>query len=195
MIQLQCSQSRGSKWSLSSTHLAAELFQTPQFHKSVKEKPSPPSKPTAACMRRTNWSTFHQNTVFWKQRKQLGKICFPDLQATDRSRKTTSLKQPLDRNRNRWEMLLGSEEHHPPISSGTWDQHAFNQRVPEINWRWERDRCVAEAAVLRIDRFCSSCKCIVSKLNTNKRWLKIIAVMLCRALSRMLTKWIPSFLL
>lgn len=107
----------------------------------------------------------------------------------------TSLKQPLDRNRNRWEMLLGSEEHHPSISSGTWDQHAFNQRVHEINWRWERDRCVAEAAVLRIDRFCSSCKCIVSKLNTNKRWLKIIAVMLCRALSRMLTKWIPSFLL
>lgn len=90
-------------------------------------------------------------------------------------------------------MLVGSEEYHYSISSGTWDQHAFNQRVHEINWRWERDRCVAKVAVLRIDRFCSSCKCIISKLNTNKRWLKIIAVMLCRALSRMLTKWIPSF--
>lgn len=81
-------------------------------------------------------------------------------------------------------MLLGREEYHHSISSGTWDQHVFNQRVQEINWRWERGRCAAEVAVLRIDRFWSSCKCTISKLNTNKRRLKIIAVMLCRALKQ-----------
>lgn len=68
--------------------LLQEQFQTPQFHKCEKKKPSPPSKPIAACMRKANWSLFHQNKVFWKQRKQLGKVYFPDLQATDVSRNT-----------------------------------------------------------------------------------------------------------
>lgn len=53
-----------------------------------KKKPSPPSKPIGVFMRRVNWFIFHQNKVFWEQRKQLGKVCFPDLQATDTSRKT-----------------------------------------------------------------------------------------------------------
>jgi len=40
------------------------------------------------------------------------------------------------------------------------------------NWWWEHDRCEAEAAVLRKDRSCSSCKHMISKVNTNTRWLR-----------------------
>lgn len=74
--------------------LLQELFQTLQFHKSEekKKKPSPPAKLIGACMRSENWSIFHHNKVFWKQRKQLGKVCFPNLQAADTTEKHNFLE-------------------------------------------------------------------------------------------------------
>lgn len=84
---------------------------------------------------------------FLEAEKIMGEgFSFSDLQATYTSRKTqlsfdsshfidvccfTSFPLTQDS----YETLLQNEEYHHTISSETWEQHAFNQRVQEINWR------------------------------------------------------------